>query len=104
MAREKPPAADAPWKGESQWVLPRWPDALARYIARWFIVALAAQGHQEQNVDMSGALPCAQAKVRGKAEWVGERKVGKKGIPCTEAPLTLKNDGRFGTAGWESAA
>jgi hypothetical protein len=44
-----------------------------------------------QTVDVSGRYQCAQAKVRGKV------------VPCTAAPLTLKNDGRFELRGWEGS-
>src|SRR6202011_1316550 len=41
--------------------------------------------------DVSGHSQCAQAKVRGKV------------VPCTAAPLTLKNDGKFELRGWEGS-
>jgi hypothetical protein len=44
-----------------------------------------------QTVDVSGRYQCAQAKVRGKV------------VPCTAAPLTLKNDGKFELRGWEGS-
>ena len=44
-----------------------------------------------QNVDVSGRYRCAEAKVRGKI------------VPCTAAPLTLKNDGKFELRGWEGS-
>ncbi len=44
-----------------------------------------------QTVDVSGRYQCAQAKVRGKI------------VPCTAAPLTLKNDGKFELRGWEGS-
>ena len=44
-----------------------------------------------QTTDVSGRYQCAQAKVRGKI------------VPCTAAPLTLKNDGKFELRGWEGS-
>ena len=57
-----------------------------------FIVCLAIPaGSSAQVVDVSGRYRCAQAKVRGKI------------VPCTAAPLTLKNDGKFELRGWEGS-
>ena len=56
------------------------------------IVCLAMpEGSLAQTVDVSGRYQCAQAKVRGKV------------VPCTAAPLTLKNDGKFELRGWEGS-
>ena len=44
-----------------------------------------------QTIDVSGRYQCAEAKVRGKV------------VPCTAAPLTLKNDGKFELRGWEGS-
>lgn len=44
-----------------------------------------------QSLDVSGRYQCAEAKVRGKV------------IPCTAAPLILKNDGKFELRGWEGS-
>jgi hypothetical protein len=44
-----------------------------------------------QTVDVSGRYQCAEAKVRGKV------------VPCTAAPLILKNDGKFELRGWEGS-
>ena len=44
-----------------------------------------------QTIDVSGRYQCAQARVRGKV------------VPCTAAPLTLKNDGKFELRGWEGS-
>jgi hypothetical protein len=55
-----------------------------------FLLFLTTQG-QAQTVDLSGRYQCLQAKVGGKV------------IPCTAAPLTLKNDGRFELRGWEGS-
>jgi len=45
----------------------------------------------QTTIDVSGRYQCAAAKVRGKV------------VPCTAAPLTLKNDGRFELHGWEGS-
>jgi hypothetical protein len=44
-----------------------------------------------QTLNVSGRYQCAEAKVRGKV------------IPCTAAPLILKNDGKFELRGWEGS-
>ena len=44
-----------------------------------------------QSLGVSGRYQCAEAKVRGKV------------VPCTAAPLTLKNDGKFELRGWEGS-
>src|SRR5438874_13579418 len=44
-----------------------------------------------QSLDVSGRYQCKEAKVRGKV------------VPCTAAPLTLKNDGKFELRGWEGS-
>ena len=46
---------------------------------------------QAQELDVSGKYSCKQAKVAGKA------------VPCSAAPLTLKNDGKFELRGWEGS-
>jgi hypothetical protein len=46
---------------------------------------------QAQTVDVSGRYQCAQAKVHGKV------------VPCSGAPLNLKNDGHFELRGWEGS-
>jgi hypothetical protein len=48
-------------------------------------------GSAAQSLDVSGRYQCAEAKVRGKV------------VPCTAAPLTLKNDGKFELRGWEGS-
>jgi hypothetical protein len=53
-------------------------------------LSLAAAG-KAQTIDVSGRYQCAEAKVRGKV------------VPCTAAPLTLKNDGKFELRGWEGS-
>jgi hypothetical protein len=42
-----------------------------------------------QTVNVSGRYQCASAKVQGKT------------VPCSAAPLILKNDGHFELRGWE---
>ena len=64
---------------------------LARYVATAAFILFLTSPSQAQTVDLSGRYQCAQAKVRGKV------------IPCTAAPLTLKNDGRFELRGWEGS-
>ena len=44
-----------------------------------------------QEIGVSGRYQCAQAKVRGKL------------VPCTAAPLTLRDDGHFELRGWEGS-
>lgn len=53
-------------------------------------LCLAGMG-KAQTIDVSGRYQCAEAKVRGKV------------VPCTAAPLTLKNDGKFELRGWEGS-
>ena len=53
-------------------------------------LCLAGVG-KAQTIDVSGRYQCAEAKVRGKV------------VPCTAAPLTLKNDGKFELRGWEGS-
>jgi hypothetical protein len=52
---------------------------------------LLAPAGAAQTLDVSGRYQCAQAKMRGKV------------VPCTAAPLTLKNDGKFELRGWEGS-
>lgn len=52
---------------------------------------LVPRGAAAQSLDVSGRYQCAEAKVRGKV------------VPCTAAPLTLKNDGKFELRGWEGS-
>ena len=44
-----------------------------------------------QTLDVSGRYECAHAKVAGKV------------VPCGDALLTLKNDGKFELRGWEGS-
>ena len=53
-------------------------------------LCLAGVG-KAQTIDVSGRYQCAEAKVRGKV------------VPCTAAPLALKNDGKFELRGWEGS-
>jgi hypothetical protein len=66
---------------------------LAKTAARLaLILALAAVAiprADAQTVTVSGRYQCSEARVQGKA------------VPCSAAPLTLKNDGRFELRGWE---
>jgi len=55
------------------------------------ICFLLPAGSSAQSLDVSGRYQCASAKVRGKI------------VPCTAAPLTLKNDGKFELRGWEGS-
>jgi len=60
-------------------------------IALSTIGLLLPAGSKAQISDVSGRYQCAEAKVRGKV------------IPCTAAPLILKNDGKFELRGWEGS-
>ena len=60
-------------------------------LALSFICLLLPAGSRSQTLDVSGRYQCAEAKVRGKV------------VPCTAAPLTLKNDGKFELRGWEGS-
>jgi hypothetical protein len=66
---------------------------LAQTVARLTLIialaALAIPNALAQTVTVSGRYQCAEARVQGKA------------VPCSTAPLTLKNDGRFELRGWE---
>jgi hypothetical protein len=53
-----------------------------------FVVVPSSHG---QTTDVSGRYQCAEVKMNGKV------------IPCTAAPLILKNDGRFELRGWEGS-
>jgi hypothetical protein len=55
-----------------------------------FAAALAPTS-RAQEIGVSGRYQCAQAKVRGKL------------VPCTAAPLTLRDDGHFELRGWEGS-
>jgi hypothetical protein len=60
-------------------------------IAVWALAFLLAPASGAQTIDLSGRYQCSQAKIHGKL------------VPCTAAPLTLKNDGRFELRGWEGS-
>jgi hypothetical protein len=64
--------------------------SLARILAAAVLFLILPASHA-QTVDVSGRYRCAQAKMHGKV------------IPCTAAPLILKNDGRFELRGWEGS-
>ena len=69
------------------------PPFLKSWLVAMLLVAclgLATAG-KAQTIDVSGRYQCAEAKVRGKV------------VPCTAAPLTLKNDGKFELRGWEGS-
>jgi hypothetical protein len=63
----------------------------ARTLAAAAILFSFLPASNAQTVDLSGRYQCAQAKMHGKV------------IPCTAAPLILKNDGRFELRGWEGS-
>jgi hypothetical protein len=65
--------------------------SLARFFTAAAILFLVLPMSYAQTVDLSGRYECAQAKMHGKV------------IPCTAAPLILKNDGRFELRGWEGS-
>ena len=65
--------------------------SLARFLAASAMLLLVLPASHAQEVDVSGRYQCAQAKMHGKV------------IPCTAAPLILKNDGRFELRGWEGS-
>ena len=60
-------------------------------LAAFAISCLLPAASPAQSLDVSGRYQCAEAKVRGKV------------VPCTAAPLTLKNDGKFELRGWEGS-
>jgi hypothetical protein len=62
------------------------------YVIVLSLLGLALPGKSgAQVLNVSGRYQCASAKVRGKV------------VPCTAAPLTLKNDGKFELRGWEGS-
>jgi hypothetical protein len=65
--------------------------SLVRSFAAAAILFFVLPASPAQTVDLSGRYQCAQAKMHGKV------------IPCTAAPLILKNDGRFELRGWEGS-
>jgi hypothetical protein len=65
--------------------------SLVRSFAAAAVLFFILPASPAQTVDLSGRYQCAQAKMHGKV------------IPCTAAPLILKNDGRFELRGWEGS-
>lgn len=68
----------------------------SRYPCKWMHVTLLGSlslillpSSRAQTVNVSGRYQCATAKVKGKT------------VPCSAAPLILKNDGHFELRGWE---
>jgi hypothetical protein len=66
------------------------------YPFKWMHVTLVASASlvllpssRAQTANVSGRYQCASAKVQGKT------------VPCSAAPLILKNDGHFELRGWE---
>jgi hypothetical protein len=53
--------------------------------------AVLVPAGKAQTLDVSGLYECAHAKVAGKV------------VPCGDALLTLKNDGKFELRGWEGS-
>jgi hypothetical protein len=53
--------------------------------------AVIVPAGKAQTLDVSGRYECAHAKVAGKV------------VPCGDALLTLKNDGKFELRGWEGS-
>lgn len=64
---------------------------LSYFCAVLALSAVALPISKAQTVDVSGRYECAQAKVAGKV------------VPCGDALLTLKNDGKFELRGWEGS-
>jgi hypothetical protein len=62
-----------------------------RCLAFAALLFLAIPSTPAQTADLSGRYQCAEVKMNGKV------------IPCTAAPLILKNDGRFELRGWEGS-
>jgi hypothetical protein len=69
------------------------PDAFRCQQLRWGVLATLCLGvlpaSRAQTLSVSGRYRCATATVEGKA------------VPCSAAPLILKNDGHFELRGWE---
>ena len=66
--------------------------ALLRCLAYGIIVSFALlPSAKAQSVQVSGSYECTQAKVDGKI------------LPCSAAPLILKDDGHFELRGWEGS-
>jgi hypothetical protein len=65
--------------------------SVCRYVALATVLFAALPSSHAQTADLSGRYQCAELKMKGKI------------IPCTAAPLILKNDGRFELRGWEGS-
>ena len=65
--------------------------SVCRYVALAAVLFAALPSSHAQTADLSGRYQCAEVKMNGKI------------IPCTAAPLILKNDGRFELRGWEGS-
>jgi hypothetical protein len=61
-----------------------------KLIFSFLLLAPACKAQTIPTIDeMSGSYQCTEVKVHGKV------------LPCSAAPLKLKNDGRFELRGWE---
>ena len=65
--------------------------SLVRVLPIAALLFLMIPSSPAQTIDVSGRYQCSKAKMHGKE------------IPCTAAPLILKNDGRFELRGWEGS-
>jgi hypothetical protein len=65
--------------------------SLYRCLALAAVLFATLPSSHAQTADLSGRYQCAEVKMNGKI------------IPCTAAPLILKNDGRFELRGWEGS-
>jgi hypothetical protein len=65
--------------------------AILRYIGLAALCFALIPNAKAQTVNVSGSYECTQAMVDGKV------------IPCTAAPLILKDDGHFELRGWEGS-
>jgi hypothetical protein len=67
-----------------------WVTAIAfRLLIFSAILVCAVPPSRGQSTEVSGRYECTAAKLAGKT------------VPCTGAPLILKNDGKFELRGWE---
>jgi hypothetical protein len=65
--------------------------SLFKYLVVGAVLFVAMPASRAQTVDVSGRYQCAEVKIQSKI------------VPCTAAPLILKNDGRFELRGWEGS-
>jgi hypothetical protein len=65
--------------------------SLFQYLVVGAVLIAAMPASRAQTVDVSGRYQCAEVKIQSKI------------VPCTAAPLILKNDGRFELRGWEGS-